>query len=241
MAVIWKCYGNKVCDFYCIYVDDLVVILAQLGIGCHLRDKFLSALVYADDMALLSPSLKGLQILIKACEKYCFDWDICLNPKKTKNMAFGKRVTNLCPLFLNGGKIDWVSSWKYLGVDLNSHHSFDCAIDGKLGSFYKCLNAIVRIEGRSNELVMLKLLESHCLPILTYAIEVIHVSDSDTRRKMRVAYNSIFRRIFSYRYFESVRELQAFLGRPTWEELVEKRQSKFCQKLLEHSVTNSLI
>ena len=82
-------------------------------------------------MALLSPSLKGLQILIKACEKYCFDWDICLNPKKTKNMAFGKRVTNLCPLFLNGGKIDWVSSWKYLGVDLNSHHSFDCTIDGK--------------------------------------------------------------------------------------------------------------
>ena len=122
-----------------------------------------------------------------------------------------------------------------------SHHSFDCAIDSKLGSFYKCLNAIVRIEGRSNELVMLQLLESHCLPILTYAIEVIHVSDSDTRRKMRVAYNTIFLRIFSYRYFESVRELQAFLGRPTWEELVEKRQSKFCQKLLEHSVTNSLI
>ena len=155
-------------------------------------------------------------------------------------MAFGKRVTNLSPLFLNGGEIEWVTSWKYLGVDLKSHHSFDCAIDGKLSSFYKCLNAIVRIEGRSNELVMLQLLESHCLPILTYAIEVIHVSDHDTRRKMRVAYNAIFRRIFSYRYYESVRELQAFLNRLTWEELIEKRQSKFCQKLSEHSVTNSL-
>ena len=81
--------------------------------------------------------------------------------KRQKNMAFGKRVTNLYPLFLNGGKIDWVTSWKYLGVDLKSHHSFDCAIDGKLGSFYKCLNAIVRIEGRSNELVML-------IPLLAY-------------------------------------------------------------------------
>ena len=129
-------------DFYCIYVDDLVVILAQLGVGCHLRDNFLSALLYADDMALLSPSLKGLQILMKACEKYCFDWDICLNPKKTKNMAFGKRVTNLCPLFLNGGEIEWVTSWKYLGVDLESLHAFDWAFEGKL-SFYKCLNAMV--------------------------------------------------------------------------------------------------
>ena len=228
-------------DFYSLYVDDLVVILKQLGIGCYLRDHFLSMLLYADDMALLSPSLKGLQVLLKACEKYCYDWDICLNPKKTKNVAFGQNVTNLCSLYLDGGKLEWVTSWKYLGVDLKSHHSFDCAIDGKLGSFYKCLNAIVRIEGRSNELVMLRLLESHCLPILTYAIEVIHVSDTDTRRKMRVAYNAIFRKIFSYRQSESVRELQAFLHRPTWEELLEKRQSKFCQKLSEHSITKILI
>ena len=156
-------------------------------------------------------------------------------------MAFSQNVTNLCPLYLDGGKLEWVTSWKYLGVDLKSHHSFDCAIDGKLGSFYKCLNAIVRIEGRSNELVMLQLLESHCLPILTSAIEVIHVSDTDTWRKMRVAYNAIFRKIFSYRRTESVRELQAFLHRPTWEELLEKRRSKFCQKLSEHSITKILI
>ena len=142
-------------DFYCLYVDDLVAILTRLGIGCYLRNHFLSTLLYADDMALLSPSLKGLQVLLRACEKYCYDWDICLNPKKTKNMAFGQNVTNLCPLFLDGGKLEWVTSWKYLGVDLKSHHSFDCTIDGKLGSFYKCLNGIVRIEGRSNELVML--------------------------------------------------------------------------------------
>ena len=155
-------------------------------------------------------------------------------------MAFGQNVTNLCSLYLDGGKLEWVTSWKYLGVDLKSHHVFECDIDGKLQNFYKCLNAIVRIEGRSNELVMLQLLESHCLPILTYAIEVIHVSDSDTRRKLRVAYNAMFRKIFSYRQSESVRELQAFLNCPTWEELLEKRQSKFCQKLSEHSVTNNL-
>ena len=47
--------------FYCLYVDDLVDILSALGIGCHLRDIFLSILLYADDMVLLAPSLNGLQ------------------------------------------------------------------------------------------------------------------------------------------------------------------------------------
>ena len=46
--------------FYCIYVDELVEILKALGIGCYLREVFLSILLYADDMALLAPSLRGL-------------------------------------------------------------------------------------------------------------------------------------------------------------------------------------
>ena len=71
---------------------------------------------------------------------------------------------------------------------------------------------------------MLSLLESHCIPILTYGIEVIHVADSDAKRSLRVAYNSVFRKIFGFRNFESVRELQSFLVRPTWEELVEKKK-----------------
>ena len=59
---------------------------------------------------------------------------------------------------------------------------------------------------------MLRLIETHCLPILTYGIEVIFVSDRDTRRQLRVAYNSVFRRIFNYRPWQSVPELQMFLA-----------------------------
>ena len=146
-------------------------------------------------------------------------------------MAFGRKVDSLCELELDGNRLDWVNTWKYLGVNLQSRSSFNCSIDEKLKSFYKCLNAILRIDGHSNELVMLRLLETHCVPILTYCIEVLHVADSNIRRKLRVAYNAIFRKIFDYRWNESVRELQSFLGRPTWEELVEKRTSLFMERL----------
>ena len=38
--------------FYCIYIDELVDILMNLKVGCHLKNIFLSILLYADDMAI---------------------------------------------------------------------------------------------------------------------------------------------------------------------------------------------
>ena len=97
----------------------------------------------------------------------------------------------------------------------------------KVKSFYRSLNSILRVEGRSDDMVLLRLLEAHCVPILTYAVEMIHVANRDEKRSLRVAYNSVFRKLFGYRWFESVTNLQHSLGRPTWEELVNKRQSDF--------------
>ena len=112
----------------------------------------------------------------------------------------------------------------YLGVTVRSNQSFDCYIDDKVKSFYRSANAILRIEGRSLGLVMLQFLEAHCLSILTYAIEVITVADQDECRRLRVAYNSIFRKVFDNRDWESVTELQHALNR---EELVDRRNAKF--------------
>ena len=112
-----------------------------------------------------------------------------------------------------GKKIEWVNSWKYLGVMLSSHKHFNCSIDDKVKSFYRSANAILRVDGRSNETVMLQLLESQCVSILTYGIEVITVADRDERRRLRVAYNSIFRKLFGYRKWKSVTDLQLELCR----------------------------
>ena len=126
-------------------------------------------------------------------------------------------------------------------VTLVTHNKFNCSIDERLKSFYRCLNSIIRIEGRSNEMVMLRLLETHCVPILTYCIEVLSVANNDTMRRLKVAYNAVFRKIFDYRWNESVRELQSFLFRPTWDELVERRTVKFNEKLHASNMFSLLI
>ena len=87
---------------YSIYVDELITKLMALGVGCYIGSLFAAALFYADDMALLSPSIRGLQLLLNVCESYCREWDICLNVKKTKNLYFGKPLSNPYKTILNG-------------------------------------------------------------------------------------------------------------------------------------------
>ena len=155
-------------------------------------------------------------------------------------MLFGKKHS-LPLLQLDGKNIEWVEKWKYLGITLSSHKQFNCCIEEKVKSFYRSANAILRIEGRSNDLVMLQLLETHCISILSYGIEVIFVANADTRRKLRVAYNSIFRRIFKYRVSESVTQLQHALGRCTWEELIEKRKVRFLSSIRESPLLSQFL
>ena len=75
-------------DLYSIYVDELIVQLQALGKGCHLLGKFAAAIFYADDMAVLSPSVRGLQKILDVCSAYCSEWDIKLDTKKSKNLFF---------------------------------------------------------------------------------------------------------------------------------------------------------
>ena len=146
------------------------------------------------------------------------------------NVFFGKTTTINFKITLNGLNVELVSKWKYLGIVLRSGARFGCSVTERVKSFYRSLNSILRVEGRSDDMVLLRLIESHFVPILTYGIETRHVANRDERRSLRVAYNSVFRKLFGYRYFESVTNLQHSLGRLTYEELIDKRQKGFLKR-----------
>ena len=155
-------------------------------------------------------------------------------PKILGAFSLAKKTTIAHEIILNGSRVEWANEWPYLGVTLKSGESFNCSVSDRLRKFYRCANAILRIDGRSNDTVMLRLIETHCFPILSYAIEIVHVADRDERRQLRVAYNSVFRKIFGYRWSQSVSNLQSFLSRPTWEQLVERRTESFIARLLNN-------
>ena len=56
--------------FFNVYVDDLSSQLNKLKVGCVLGDSIINHLLYADDIALISPSSAGLKKLLTVCEKF---------------------------------------------------------------------------------------------------------------------------------------------------------------------------
>ena len=69
-----------------VYVDSLLGRLEKSGVGCYIVEHFVGALVYADDVTLVTPSWSGIRTLINVCEQFAFDYDITLNGTKSQRM-----------------------------------------------------------------------------------------------------------------------------------------------------------
>ena len=117
---------------------------------------------------------------------------------------------------------------------------FSCCADETVRKYYRAVNSVLHVDGRSDDIVMFRLIVAHCVPILSYAIEVVNITDRRQMSRMRAAYNSVFRKLFNYLYRESVTDLQHMLGRPTWEELIAKRKNNFLKNASRLPV-NSLV
>ena len=66
------------------YIYILFTQLQQHGLGCHVGCSYAGAFGYADDIALLAPSLQCLKQMISICEKYASSHSITFNPNKSK-------------------------------------------------------------------------------------------------------------------------------------------------------------
>ena len=64
-----------------VYIDGLLCELRRCGTGCHVDSCALNVIAYADDIVLLSPTRKGLEILVDKCEQFASSHDIKFNAK----------------------------------------------------------------------------------------------------------------------------------------------------------------
>ena len=76
------------------YLDNLLVKLRSMKLGCYVGGVWMGVVAYADDIALLAPDRATLQKMVKICEEYgiehnlLFSTDPDPNRSKTKCMYF---------------------------------------------------------------------------------------------------------------------------------------------------------
>lgn len=127
--------------------------------------------------------------------------------------AVGKKrlISSNTHVFIDGKTIPWVASFKYLGITFNADDMLNvdcCSIERK---FYASFNSILSRCKMAPEPVKLYLIKSYCLPYLTYCIGALELPDT-VIHQLSVCWNDAFRKVFLFKRYESVKELQYFCG-----------------------------
>ena len=119
---------------FTVYLDDLLITLRQLQLGCHIGGWWFGAVGYADDLMLLAPNREVLQEMLRVCQQYArehnlvFSTDPIPSKSKTKCMYFCGRVGNVkypAPVQLEGKDLPWVEHADHLGHTLHQLVSMD--------------------------------------------------------------------------------------------------------------------
>ena len=136
----------------------------------------INALMYGDDLVLISRSGEGLQRQIDSLHEYCQKWKLYINIKKTKSMVFN-RGNNLIKATFNvgGTPIENVKSFTYLGFTISTKNcSFQNTIDDLTVKANRAVFGIknkIKLSQLPIKLAM-KIFQSQVVPILLYGSEV---------------------------------------------------------------------
>lgn len=177
---------------FCIYIDELLLRLADEGSGCWVGKHFFGALGYADDLTLLSPSVTGLRTMLQICQKFAEEYSVKYNGDKTVCMIFSKKDIEKPIVELCGIKLKWVQSVKHLGTYLDSNMSEITEIFKKKHDLVQRVNYIVSTLGNCSDEIVRTVFNSKCAHF--YGCQSWNLSDRCVK-DFQVMWNRCVRRI----------------------------------------------
>lgn len=190
--------------FFNIYCDDLSMQLNKCITGCCVSNSIINHLFYADDLALLSPSVRGMNALLRICEMFGIENDILYNPKKTVMMIFRSRALRnaILPEFeLYGNTIREVTEYKYLGCYITHDLSDDKDIDRQRRKLYIAGNTLFRKFNMCSIAVKVRLFKAFCTPMYCPYLWCNYKKSS--MNHLTIAYHNVCKMFLGYSKFES--------------------------------------
>ena len=223
---------------FSIYIDNLFKELKQLGLGCHVGPTFAGAFGYADDVALIAPSLYALKKMISLCESYAERYHITFNPIKSKLICYNIDPCTLGPICLNKQPISIVDNDKHLGNYI-SNDIHDRNIVSSVCDLYQRSNSTISDFNACNSDTLDRLHSSFSMHM--YGCELWNLSSSYIDKYI-IAWRKIKRRIWKIP-INSHKHIVHNLSSDC-KYLIEKRILKFihnsnsvCENLLQVKLT----
>lgn len=128
------------------YYYDLSEALSQTGIGCHINNRVVNHLIYADDLCILATTISALQALVNCSATYATNHDVIVNTKKAKVMTITPKSmsnVNFGKITFNGTVLTETCKEKYLEYWLTNDNRDDYDMIMQKGKLYARINLLI--------------------------------------------------------------------------------------------------
>jgi hypothetical protein len=223
---------------FTVYMDELIERLNATGVGCYIGGKCVNNLWYADDTALLSPSVKSMNMLLKVCGDYAVEVDVVYNTAKTVYMIVTPRAycnIRFPKVKLNNVDLKIVTEYKYLGHFINSTISDTRDIERQYRGSCVRANMLIRRFAMCSEQVRSYLFKTYCTTMYCSALWVCH--NTAVMNRLRVLYNNSYRWLMKKPRQSSASEMFVNDNVLTFDALRRKSIYGLCSRLLHSKNT----
>ena len=161
-----------------LYLDELEKLLedAYSDIDCpRIADILLAILLFADDIALFSYSMQGLQKQLDILAAFCDARGLTVNVSKTKTLVFENRRSEVPPFQYAGNSIERVDEFKYLGILMHGTKGLSPAIEFLCKAARRAMFGLQRRcqqLGIHDPVLKCKLFDTLVKPIMCYCCEI---------------------------------------------------------------------
>ena len=218
---------------FSLYCDEALCKLNSSGYGCNFHGIDIAALMYADDIVLISSFISLLQKLLHLCEGEFRDISLSFNVSKCEALRFGKRFrAEVVPLFnLSRTCIPWVDEIKYLGVYLVHGTYLKINVHQNKVKFSRAFNAIyAKLGSTASAETLVHLLKANCLSVLLYNLEAVYLTKTNINQ-LSFLLDRAFVKIFHLKDTRSTHTCQYYMYQLPIHMLIDVRKLLFWQKM----------
>jgi len=162
---------------FSIYVNGIVHHLKAKCATMKINDIELNCLLYADDMVLIAEDEKSLQCMLSEVYNWCNQWRLKVNESKTKIVHFrnNKKLCSKFKFMYGGNELDKVKHYKYLGIILDEHLTYNECVQTLADSAGRALGGVISKFKTMKDVgydTFTKLYMSGVKPVFEYGAEV---------------------------------------------------------------------
>ena len=149
-----------------IYIDEILDSISSMKLGCNLMNFRSNSQGFADDLVLLAPSSRAMQLMLDEISNRLIKLNLIINLDKTVYVVFKSkqyRHFNFLPILrINDISIELRNNCKYLGIILSDDQCLKLDIERCESSFLKQFHAIYRRFNFSDKQSLMYLIKTHC-------------------------------------------------------------------------------